>query len=250
MTMLDVVCRDISHRYQSRGSDVVALDGINIAVERESIFVILGPSGCGKSTLLRIILGLEQPTRGSVEIPADRMDRVAYVPQSAALLPWRTAIQNAALGLEISEGDKEAGKKLQYLKDEFIHYKLKGFEHYPWESLSGGMRQRVALICALASRPEILLCDEPFSAIDFVGRLEMLTHFKRSCLKGVTTIFVTHNIEEAIFLGGKIAVMSRRPGRIKRVYDNELGISAHDSIQCRKDPKFQETFDAIWKDLQ
>jgi NitT/TauT family transport system ATP-binding protein len=112
------------------------------------------------------------------------------------------------------------------------------------------MRQKVTLICALAGDPEILLCDEPFSAVDFVTRLGMLNHFKRACMKGATTVFVTHNIEEAIFLGEEIAVMSHRPGRIKNIYPNEIGRDAVDSVLCRKHPRFQELFDMIWKDLK
>jgi NitT/TauT family transport system ATP-binding protein len=248
--MIDITCSGVGHTYIGRNGPVLALEEINLQIKRETIFVIVGPSGCGKSTLLRLMLKLEEPTKGRIVIATDRQDKISYVPQSADLLPWRTAIQNACLGLEIREGDKLAGKKLAYLRSEFRHYGLTDFENAPWDSLSGGMRQKVTLICALAGDPEILLCDEPFSAVDFVTRLGMLNHFKRACMKGATTVFVTHNIEEAIFLGEEIAVMSHRPGRIKNIYPNEIGRDAVDSVLCRKHPRFQELFDMIWKDLK
>jgi NitT/TauT family transport system ATP-binding protein len=250
MSSFDIMLSQVGHKYRSEGKVVTALDGVDLNIKRGELFAVVGPSGCGKSTLLRIVLGLEQPTAGSVLLNEQReKEGISYIPQSANLLSWRTALQNASIGLELRIGiDKPV---LQNLLADFRQYGLQGFETTKWSSLSGGMKQKVAIICAFANRPKILIGDEPFSAIDFVSRLELLNKFKSECsVLGLTAVIVTHNIEEAIFLGDRVAVFSRRPGRVKKVYDIDLGKSGHDSVECRKSAEFQRLFHTIWADLK
>jgi NitT/TauT family transport system ATP-binding protein len=200
--------------------------------------------------LLRVLLGLVPATSGTVWISPDRRSQgTAYIPQSSSLLTWRTVIQNAALGSEVKRHLDRA--HLQFVKDKLKEYGLSDFQNTAWSALSGGMRQKVALLCALTSRPQLLFCDEPFSAIDFVTRLDMNTEFKKMCMiYGNTTIFVTHNIEEAIFLGDQVAVLSPRPGRIINIYDVSLSIDPHDAVKCRRSPEFDTLFFRIWQDLR
>ncbi len=180
---------------------------------------------------------------------------IAYVPQSASLLPWRTARQNACIGLElhseVKKGRTLGEAHLERVNSMFEEWKLTGFEdNYP-SQLSGGMIQRVALIRALISRPSLLLCDEPFSAIDFVTRLRLSTEFKSRCKLGaITTILVTHNIEEAIFLGDNVVVMSGRPGRIVHTYQPVFSRGGNNAVECRTSPEFERFFQLIWRDLE
>ncbi|MGK7896651.1 MAG: ABC transporter ATP-binding protein, partial [Xenococcus sp. (in: cyanobacteria)] len=165
------------------------------------------------------------------------------------LLPWRTLLQNASLGLEIKSSiNKVRNETIKHLLEQ---YGLAGFEQHLPNELSGGMRRRVDLVRALASEPQILFCDEPFSAIDFVTRLELNTLFKLKCKEiGVTTVVVTHNIEEAIFLGDRVAVMSNRPSRIISTHETILSVAPDDAVKSRKSPEFDELFGKIWKNLE
>lgn len=236
------------------GSRVVdALADITFKVCSGELVCIVGPSGCGKSTLLRILAKLEEPTDGTAWIDSAHLrEGVAYVQQASALLPWRTLLQNASLGREVRDKALNPVRVENILQ--MIHkYGLDGFENSFPSELSGGMAQKVALICALQSRPRVLLCDEPFSAVDFVTRLELNTLFKNMCrLEAITTIFVTHNIEEAIFLGDRVIVMSGRPGpgRIVKTHTPYLSIAPYDAVLCRQSPEFSEYFLEIWADLR
>ena len=240
---------NVSKRFESNYGSVSALEGVNFTVEQGTLVCVLGPSGCGKSTLLRIILGLTAPTAGRVYIDKSvNNSGTAYVQQSALLLPWRTVLQNAALGLELRS--EMTDDRIRNILSEVEGYGLSGFEHSLADELSGGMRQRVALIRALEANPQLLLCDEPFSAIDFAARLRLNSLFKRMCrVRGITTIFVTHNIEEAIFLGDKVAVMSRRPGRIINEYTPMLSVGQTDAVRAREAPEFGDLFARLWRDL-
>jgi NitT/TauT family transport system ATP-binding protein len=190
-----------------------------------------------------------------VHVDADRKNSgISYVPQDASLLPWRTARQNACVGMELKKeagGGSLSAVNLEFLDSLFDDWRLKGFEDkYPSE-LSGGMAQRVALIRALVSRPSILLCDEPFSAIDFVTRLRLNTEFKSLCkVRQITTVFVTHNIEEAIFLGTKVVVMSGRPGRVVSSYQPRFSKGGNNAVECRQSPEFEQLFQSVWQDLE
>ena len=245
-----VTAKDIGMMFKRGGEDLTVLDSIKLEVGLGSLVTIVGPSGCGKSTLLKILAKLLVPTKGEVWIePKQLKDGIAYVPQSPLLLPWRTLLQNASLGIEL-KGQLSSGG-LQRIKSRIEAYGLSGFEQSLTTELSGGMAQRVALIRALESKPRILFCDEPFSAINFVTRLSLTTEFKKMCgVENITTVLVTHNIEEAIFLGDKVIVMSGRPGRIIATHHPYLSIGSHDAVECRKAPEFSQLFVQIWEELK
>lgn len=248
---VDISVSDVAKDFSSRnGTPLTVIQDITLEVRHGELVVIVGPSGCGKTTLLRVIQGLLQPSRGDIWINPDRRrEGAAYVQQSAVLLPWRTLFQNVALGLEVRE--RIDSPRQRFLHEEIVSFGLEGFEDSLAAELSGGMRQRAALIRALASRPKLLFCDEPFSAIDFVTRLRLNTRFKFMCrVQGITTIFVTHNIEEAIFLGDRVLVMSGRPGRVVAEYEPDLSIGSEDAVECRKSPEFSDLFSRIWEDLR
>lgn len=218
-----------------------------MAVDRGEFVVIMGPSGCGKTTLLRIALGVEKADSGAVHV--DPGEKLAFAPQDPHLLPWRSLFENAALGLEL--GVSLGTGHIDRVNSLIDEYGLGGFEDtYPSE-LSGGMRQRTNLIRALASGPSILFCDEPFSQVDFVTRIELNQVLKRMCaVQRVSTLFVTHNIEEAIFLGDRIYVLSGRPGQIVSTYEPALSVRSGSAVECRKSPEFGVLFQKIWGDIR
>lgn len=201
-----------------------ALAPVSLSVEEDEILTLLGPSGCGKTTLLRMIAGLEPATSGTIEIeggsPAEarRRKRIGFVPQSPALLPWRTVEQNANLLLDINRGAGVAPSVST--RELLVEVGLSDFAGaYPHE-LSGGMQQRVGLVRAFALDAPILLMDEPFAALDEMTREEMRHLLVRLCEPlGTTVVFVTHSIAEAAFLSDRVAVMSGRPGAIVATLD-------------------------------
>lgn len=196
---------------------VEALRGIDLSVGDAEFVSIVGPSGCGKSTLLNIIAGLEQPTRGEIRLDGrtapDRLGRTAYMHQRDLLLPWRTVLDNAILGLEVAGVPRRAARARAAAL--FSRFGLSGFEHRYPAALSGGMRQRAAFLRTVLSDKPILLLDEPFGALDALTRasmqewlIDLWEEFRH------TIVFITHDVEEAILLADRVAVMSRRPGRI------------------------------------
>ncbi len=240
---------DLSKTFQVQGRAIPALANVSFEVRQGELVTIVGPSGCGKSTLLRLILGIEKPDSGTM-ILSSLSREIGAILQSDGLFPWRTAFQNACLGLEVRDRlDATAAQFVQGLIDEFG---LHGFNDAMPAQLSGGMRQRVSIMRALASRPKLLLCDEPFSAVDFVTRLQLSTRFRANCLvRGITTIVVTHNIEEALFLGQRVLVMSGRPGRIVETRYPPLSAQGReDAVRCREIPEFGALFRQVWSDLQ
>jgi len=215
-----VTVRGLYHEYANRftGERVVALDGVDLEVAEGEFLAVVGPSGCGKSTLLAILAGLLQPTRGEVLLDGRRVtgpgpDR-GVVFQELAILPWRTVERNIAHGPEIQGVPK--AERLKIVRHFVDLVGLAGFEKkYPHE-LSGGMKQRVAVARTLAANPQVMLMDEPFAAVDAQTRMtlqEELSAIARAT--GKTILFVTHNVEEAVFLGDRCCVLSRRPGRVK-----------------------------------
>ncbi len=244
-TLLEV--HDLSLSYHSRAKETKALEHIDLSVNRGEFISILGPSGCGKSTLLSAIAGLESPSEGTVTLyPADAA--VGYMFQHDLLLEWRTVWQNACLGLEIQHRLTTESKErtLTMLRD----YGLGAFLDHKPSQLSGGMRQRVALVRTLALSPELLLLDEPYSALDYQTRLTVaddIWHILRYQEK--TAILVTHDISEAISLGDRVLILSARPGRILREIDIHFeGNRA--PLSVRSQPKFQEYFQEIWEVMQ
>ncbi len=209
------------------GSEMTALEGIDLDIRRGEFVSLIGPSGCGKSTLLRIIGDLIKPSSGSAVVngkPADRarLDRdYGMVFQAPVLFDWRTVEDNVKLPLEIQGLDAarrqaKAAEMLDLVElEDFVH-------HYPWQ-LSGGMQQRVAIARALAFEPSILLMDEPFGALDEMTRERMNSEVQRIWDRtGTTIVFVTHSIPEAVFMSSRVVVMSPRPGRIASVIDVDL----------------------------
>ena len=215
--------QQLSKAYRSDGHEVIAIDGIDLRILNREFATILGPSGCGKSTLLRIVAGLAKPTAGTVwldgkAISGPGQDR-GMVFQSYTLFPWLTVKENIQFGLGLSGTDRA---RQEQIAQEFVEkVGLKGFERAYPKALSGGMKQRVAIARALANNPAILLLDEPFGALDAQTRSlmqELLTQVWEEL--HITILFVTHDVEEAIFLSDRVFVMTARPGRIKA----EIGV--------------------------
>lgn len=207
------------------GESVHVLENIQHRIEKGRFVSIIGPSGCGKTTLLRIIAGLEKASAGKVLLDGKELiqgtEEVGLVFQEYALFPWRTTLQNIEMGLEIRGMDKPKRRltAMEYIKT----FDLNGFEHrYPRE-LSGGMKQRVAIARTLIMNPRVVLMDEPFGSLDSQTRNAMQEFLLRIWLKrGDTIIFVTHNVEEAVFLSDEIVILSKRPARLIQSIDMDL----------------------------
>jgi NitT/TauT family transport system ATP-binding protein len=227
--------------------ELEALRSVDVRIEPGEFISIVGPSGCGKTTLMRIVAGLEAPDAGSVWI-ADRKvtgpgpDR-GFVFQSDSLLPWRTVWQNAALGLKLNK--RLNAQTTEHLRGLLKLAGLAGFENYWPKQLSGGMRQRVNLARALALDPAVLLMDEPFSALDAQTREIMQTELLRIWEVGrKTVLFITHQIDEAIFLSDRVIVLGRRPGRIREVVPVDLPRPR--TLAMKRQPEFVAMVDRIW----
>ncbi|MGB9866402.1 MAG: ABC transporter ATP-binding protein [Bacillota bacterium] len=212
--------RNVSKIYADEGRVVKVLDGVSIDVHEEEFVCLVGPSGCGKSTLLKMVIGLDRPTSGEVLYRArpveEFRDRIAIVFQSFALLPWLTVSQNVELGLEAKGLSRK--ERLAIVNKYLDKVGLDGFEEaYPRE-LSGGMKQRVGIARALAMEPELLLMDEPFSALDALTaqnlREEVLDLWEDESMPVSSVIMVTHSIDEAVFMADRVIVLSARPGRV------------------------------------
>jgi len=231
-----------------RFGDLEALRNIGFDVAAGEFIAIVGPSGCGKTTFLRIVAGLEQASGGEVKIDGRKVDGPGgdrgFVFQQDSLLPWRTVFANAMIGPEIagSDGEPQKRRTLDLLK----LVGLGGFEQYFPRQLSGGMRQRVNLARALAIDPEILLMDEPFSALDAQSREIMQTELLRIWEQGrKTVLFVTHQIDEAVFLADRVLVFARRPGRLQEAV--EIALPRPRALGVKRTPEFVAYVDHIWK---
>lgn len=243
-----VELKGITHIYQDLKSETLALQNIDLTVYKGEFIAIVGPSGCGKTTLLSILSGMIEPTEGSVSIDgkaAGEFD-VGYMLQHDHLLEWQTIISNARLGLKIRHMlNDETRLYTQHLLE---CYGLAEFaQSYP-NQLSGGMRQKVALIRTLALKPDMLLLDEPFAALDFQTRLSVadeVSNIIRS--EGKTAILVTHDISEAVSLADRIVVLTERPARIKAIHD--INLPGKNSLERRSAPKAGKYFDIIWQEL-
>jgi NitT/TauT family transport system ATP-binding protein len=228
-----------------------ALDGFDLEVEEGEFLSIVGPSGCGKSTFLNVLLGLLKPDSGEVLMHGKRIsgpgsDR-AMVFQEFGLLPWRTVQNNIELGLELKRAP--AAKRRAIAERLVALVGLAGFEHHYPHELSGGMKQRVGLARALATDPGVLLMDEPFAALDAQTRDLMQVELLRIWREArKTVLFVTHQIEEAIYLSDRVMVMSKRPGRAKKYFDVELPRPR--TYEMRVTPQFNELKLAIWNTLK
>jgi NitT/TauT family transport system ATP-binding protein len=235
-----VAVEDLSMEFISRGQRLVALQNIDLDIAPGEFFVIVGPSGCGKTTLLRVLQGLTSPTSGRIlvggkVVTGPGTDR-GFVFQQDALYPWRSVLRNVGFGLELQGVAKaQAGARARAMID---LVGLNGFEsHYPHE-LSGGMRQRVNLARALAIEPAILLMDEPFAALDALTRETMQHELLRiAAAAGTTVIFITHQIDESVFLGDRVAVFATRPGRLQEIIPIDLPRPRPPGV--KQSPEFQ-----------
>ena len=244
--------KNIGKKYQNKEGEILALKNVNFRVKKGEFVSIIGPSGCGKSTLLSIIAGLEEKTTGEIYIEGEKVNgissKIGYMLQRDCLLEWRNILSNTMFGLEV-KGKKDNVDK-EYVLELLKKYNLYEFkDKYPSE-LSGGMRQRVALIRTLAVKPKILLLDEAFSALDYQTRIMVTNDFYYILrIEKITAIIVTHDISEAISMSDRVLVLSKRPGTIKDIHKINFGIENRTPINCRESPKFSQYFNTLWKEL-
>ena len=243
---------EVRHIHKVYDTGTEALRDINLEFQRGALTSLLGPSGCGKTTLLKIIAGLIDATSGDVLVNGRKVagpgPERAFVFQDFALMPWATVIRNVAFGLEL-RGTRER-ERLDIARHYIAEVGLAGFEErYPHE-LSGGMRQRVGLARALAVNADVLLMDEPFSAVDEQTRRKFQEDLLRlRANEKKTFLFVTHSIEEAVYLSDRIIMLSRRPGRVSRIVEPKVDRSGTPD-EIRRDPRYLDTVEEIWQVLR
>ena len=237
---------NISKTFNTLNGEINAIKSISFDVNNEDFIAIVGSSGCGKSTLLNIISGLLEKTNGTIKFYKEN-PIIGYMLQEDALLPYLNILDNATLGLSLKKITTK--ENIEYTKKLLETYGLKDFIHkYPKE-LSGGMKQRVALIRTLAIKPDILLLDEPFSALDYQSRLSVSEDVYNIIKKEKkTVIMITHDIAEAISLSDKIIVLSKRPSIVKKIYDIKME-NKSTPINNRTCKEFSDYYDKIWRDL-
>lgn len=247
-----VTIANVSLSYHDPEGETRALQNMDLTVREREFVVIVGPSGCGKSSLLSIVAGLIKPSRGEVYVGGDRITgpsrHIGYMLQHDYLFEWRSILDNALLGLEV-RGEKTR-ESIAEVKQLMERYGLAGFErHYP-RQLSGGMRQRAALIRTLAVRPDCLLLDEPFSALDYQTRLRVAEEVYRILKdENKTVIMVTHDIAEAVSFADRIVVMTARPGTIAAQHEIRFSCPRRSPLVTRRQPEFGQYFNAVWSDL-
>ena len=231
--------------YHTKKAEILAVDDFSFDLYEGEFVSIVGPIGCGKSTVLSILSGLLN--KSAVEIEYDKNIKFGYMLQDDSLFPFRNIVDNCMLGLEINKEKTVENEK--YVLNLLNTYGLKDFIHSFPENLSGGMRQRVALIRTLACKPDILLLDEPFSALDYQSRLAVSDDVYKIIKKEKkSAIMVTHDLAEAISMSDRIIVLSDRPSHIKNVYEIKLS-NRSTPIENRKAKEFAKYYDLIWKDI-
>lgn len=251
MDALDI--KEISMKYQDISGEIDAINKISFGIKKGEFVSLVGPSGCGKSTLLSIVSGLLKQSGGEVLIDGKKVEgvspKIGYMLQKDNLLPWRTIYDNAILGLEIRG---ELNDKTRAYADELLKtYGLYEFkDKYPAQ-LSGGMRQRAALIRTLVTKPDILLLDEAFSALDYQTRLAVGDDVYRIIKKeNKTILMVTHDIPEAISMSDRVVVLTKRPAVVKSIHKIEFeNLKDRTPLECRKQEAFSQYFNDIWKEL-
>jgi NitT/TauT family transport system ATP-binding protein len=247
-----LVVEHVAKSYDFNGQMVPVIGDLSLTLREGEIVSIVGPSGCGKTTLLNTLCGLLAPDSGHIRWHGREVlgqpQNVGYMLQKDLLLPWRTALGNTMLGLQIrGVALAEAEDKSRAMLDQLG---LHGFaDHYP-STLSGGMRQRVALARTLVNEPDVLLLDEPFAALDFQSKLLIENDTVGLVRQGRRSLMlITHDIEEAVSLADRVIVLSRRPTRVKAVYDIALGSERMDMMAVRESPDFSRYVRRIWADL-
>lgn len=237
---------NISKKFNTINGEIEAIKDISLTINDGEFVALVGPSGCGKSTLLSIMSGLEKESTGNIEFSITN-PTIGYMLQEDALFEHMKIKDNILLGLKVKK--KLNTKNIQYTMDLLKKYELDSFQNKRPSELSGGMKQRIALIRTLAIKPDVLFLDEPFSALDFSTRLLVSDDvYKIIKETKVTTIMVTHDIGEAISMADKVVVLSKSPAVVKSIYNIELDNKDLPTIN-RKDSKFNYYYDLIWNDL-
>lgn len=250
MALLEL--KNVSLIYHSHDGETEAVSDVSLEVGEGEFVSVVGPSGCGKTTLLGVIAGLIVPSGGEVLIKgrpvSEARNMTSLMPQRDQLFEWRSVFRNVTLGPEIK---RDKSKEICAYADELLSkYGLYEFRKKRPSELSGGMRQRAALIRTLVTRPELLLLDEPFSALDFQTRLTVCDDVENIIRKeGKTAVLVTHDISEAISMSDKVVVLSARPATVKKVYDITLDKSIS-PLKRREQKSFPVYFRSIWKDME
>ena len=243
--------KNVTYFYQTKENEIKALDDISFSLKEKDFTSLVGPSGCGKTTILSLIAGLLSPSSGEILLDGKKIQkndgRIGYMFQRDHLFEWRTIWQNITIGLEIQKKMKDE-KKLAFAEELLKKYDLYNFKNKKPRQLSGGMRQRVALIRTLVLEPELLLLDEPCSALDFQTRLKVCDDvydiIKR---EKQTALLVTHDISEALSMSDKIIILSKRPAKVKE--EISLSLSGTTPLQKREDSTFGNYFEKIWRNL-
>jgi len=244
--------KNISYSYHSLHGETKALEQISFGVKEGEFVAIVGPSGCGKSTLLSIISGLITPKSGTIVVNHSdgsfTYPGIGYMLQHDHLFEWRTIYQNAILGLEINH--MLTPERLAHVDQLFLDYDLEPFKHKRPSELSGGMKQRAALIRTLAMDPQLLLMDEPFSALDYQTRLMVSADIcKLIRAAGKTMIIITHDLSEAISLADRIIVLSKRPATVKSEFRISLTLNDTSALAARNAPEFSGYFNQLWEEM-
>lgn len=244
--------KNIGYSYHNLHGETVALQNVSFGVKEGEFVAIVGPSGCGKSTLLSIIAGLLQPESGTIAVnnPDGSLHypRVGYMLQHDHLFEWRTVYKNVILGLEINHMMTQ--ERLDYVNQLLKDYDLEKFRDKRPSELSGGMKQRAALIRTLALGPDLLLLDEPFSALDYQTRLMVSADICQLIRKtGKTVIIITHDLSEAISLADRVIILSQRPATVKEELPIHLTLPDDSPLASRYAPEFQDYFSHLWEVL-
>ncbi|WP_410768576.1 ABC transporter ATP-binding protein [Fontibacillus sp. BL9] len=254
MTQVPVVeLKDLDLAYVTDREGILTLEGMNLSVNPGEFISLVGPSGCGKTTLLSVIAGLLPPSRGEILVHGKPVTgpspEVGYMLQQDYLFPWRTILDNALLGLELTGRLSERSKEtvLELLEGMGLGNTGSLYPH----QLSGGMRQRVALVRTLATNPDLLLLDEPFSALDYQTKLQLedlVVDTLRQ--RGKTGVLVTHDLSEAIAVSDRVIVLAAKPGRIRSTYVIPDNIARTQPFYAREEEGFNDLFHEIWRDLE
>ena len=240
-----LIIKKLCKNYHSKDGVVMALQDISLDINKGEYVAIVGPSGCGKSTLLNIIGGIDTKSSGEIEMANDI--KIGYMLQNDCLFPWLNIMDNCLLGLKMAGNLSK--ENIGYVSELLDTYGLSEFKYKYPSSLSGGMRQRVALIRTLALRPDILLLDEPFSALDYQTRLAVSDDvYKIIKDAGKTVIMITHDIAEAISMSDRVVVLTNRPAKVKKIYEIDMKDKSS-PINNRKCREFSMYYDMIWKEI-
>jgi NitT/TauT family transport system ATP-binding protein len=253
VSAVPLIVEHVVKSFEVKGRIVPVIGDLSLSLNKGEIVSIVGPSGCGKTTLLNTLCGLMAADSGRIRWYGRQLigqpQNVGYMLQKDLLLPWRTALKNVMLGLEVrGVAVNEALDRVRAVLDQLG---LHGFgDHYP-STLSGGMRQRVALARTLVNEPDVLLLDEPFAALDFQNKLLIESDTAKLVREGGRSLLlITHDIEEAVSLADRVIVLSKRPTQVKAVYDIDLGVERTDMMAARDSRDFSKYVRRIWADLE